>query len=71
MLSLSEEQSARLGLELATVRQEHADLDAAIHALARSHKADAMVLLRLKKRKLTLKDRMVELEKLLLPDIIA
>ncbi len=70
-MSLSEEQSARLGLELATVRQEHADLDAAIYALGQSHQADPMVLLRLKKRKLTLKDRMVELEKLLLPDIIA
>ncbi len=71
MLSLSEEQSAKLGLELATIRQEHADMDAAIHTLADSHKADPMLLLRLKKRKLALKDRMVELEKLLLPDIIA
>ncbi len=71
MLSLSEEQSAKLGLELATVRQEHADMDAAIHTLVYSHKADPMLLLRLKKRKLALKDRMVELEKLLLPDIIA
>jgi len=71
MLSLSEEQSAKLGLELATIRQEHADMNAAIHALASTDKADPMLLLRLKKRKLTLKDRMVELEKLLLPDIIA
>ncbi|VAW15827.1 hypothetical protein MNBD_ALPHA12-54 [hydrothermal vent metagenome] len=71
MLSLSEEQTARLGLELATIRQEHADMDAAIHALTSTHKADPMLLLRFKKRKLALKDRMIELEKLLLPDIIA
>ena len=71
MLSLDKEQQARLGLELATKLQEHADLDAAIHTLAQTHEADPMLLQRLKKRKLTLKDRIVELEQLLLPDIIA
>ncbi len=71
MLSLDKEQQARLGLELATKLQEHADLDAAIHTLTQTHKADPMLLQRLKKRKLTLKDRIVELEQLLLPDIIA
>ena len=71
MLSLDKEQRARLGLELATKMQEHADLDAAIHTLIQSHKADPMLLQRLKKRKLTLKDRIVELEQVLLPDIIA
>ncbi len=71
MLSLDKEQQARLGLELATKLQEHADMDAAIQTLAQTHKADPMLLQRLKKRKLTLKDRIVELEQLLLPDIIA
>ena len=71
MLSLDKEQQARLGLELATKLQEHADLDAAIHTLAQTREADPMLLQRLKKRKLTLKDRIVELEQLLLPDIIA
>lgn len=71
MLSLSKEQQARLGLELATKRQEHSDLDAAIDTLSRSHLADRMLLQRLKKRKLALKDRIVQLENLLLPDIIA
>ncbi len=33
MLPLTKEQEAALGLELATKRQEHADLDAAIHTL--------------------------------------
>jgi hypothetical protein len=71
MLSLSKEQEAALGLELAAKRQEHADLDAAIHTLGASGLADQMLIQRLKKRKLALKDRIVQLENLLLPDIIA
>jgi len=71
MLPLTREQEAALGLELAGKRQEHADLDAAIHTLTASGVADQMLLQRLKKRKLALKDRIVALEKILLPDIIA
>lgn len=71
MLKLSAEQRAKLGLELATKQQEHADLDAAITTLTDTHKADPMVLQRLKKRKLSLKDAIVKVERLLIPDIIA
>lgn len=71
MLSLTKEQETQLGIELATKRQEHADLDAAIHTLVQSQMADRMLLQRLKKRKLALKDRIVQLENILLPDIIA
>jgi len=71
MLSLSKEQEAGFGLELATKRQEHADLDAAIQTLTQSNVADQMLIQRLKKRKLSLKDRIVQLENILLPDIIA
>ncbi len=71
MLPLNKEQEAQLGLELATKRQEHADLDAAIHTLSQSQMGDRMLIQRLKKRKLTLKDRIVQLENILLPDIIA
>ncbi|SFV26882.1 hypothetical protein SAMN05216456_0142 [Devosia crocina] len=71
MLQLTKEQEAQFGLELATKRQEHADLDAAIHTLTQSQFADRMLVQRLKKRKLALKDRIVELENILLPDIIA
>ena len=71
MLQLSKEQEAQLGLELATKRQEHADLDAAIHTLTQSQFSDRMLVQRLKKRKLTLKDRNAQLENILLPDIIA
>jgi len=71
MLPLSKELEAKLGLELASKRQEHADLDAAIATLLASGTADQMLIQRLKKRKLSLKDRIVELEDILLPDIIA
>ncbi len=71
MLPLTREQEATLGVELATKRQEHADLDAAIQALVSSGFADQMLLQRMKKRKLALKDRIVQLEQILLPDIIA
>jgi hypothetical protein len=71
MLPLTKEQEAALGLELATKRQEHADLDAAIQTLTESQIADRMLIQRLKKRKLALKDRIVQLETILIPDIIA
>jgi len=71
MLPLTKEQEAALGLELATKRQEHADLDAAIATLTDSRVADRMLIQRLKKRKLALKDRIVQLETILIPDIIA
>lgn len=71
MYRIDEDLRARLGLELATKRQEHADLDAAIHAMMSAGTANQMSMQRLKKKKLVLKDRIVELEKILLPDIIA
>lgn len=57
--------------ELARLRQEHRDLDAAIEALQAQARPDSLQLQRLKKRKLVLKDRISSLEDKLLPDIIA
>ena len=71
MLPLTPEQEARLGLELATKRQEHADLDEAIRLLESSHAADKMMVQRIKKRKLAIRDRIIEIEKIILPEIIA
>lgn len=71
MLPLTKEQEVALGAELAAKRQEHADLDAAISTLVASGRADQMLIQRMKKRKLGLKDRIVQLETLLIPDIIA
>ncbi len=71
MVPLSKEQEMALGAELAAKRQEHADLDAAITTLLDAAYADQMLVQRMKKRKLALKDRIVQLEALLIPDIIA
>ncbi len=71
MYKLTDELEAKLGLELATKRQEHADLDAAIAVMTNAKTSDRMLIQRLKKRKLALKDRIVQLEQILLPDIIA
>ena len=57
--------------KLASLIQEHRDLDAAIEALATSGNSDQLALSRLKKRKLQLKDEITEINNSLLPDIIA
>ena len=56
---------------LSELRQEHADLDAAIQAVAVSPVPDVMLIGRLKRRKLALKDEIARLEDMLTPDIIA
>ena len=71
MYQIDEDMRAKLGLELSALRQEHGDLVAAIHALITAGTADQMTIQRLKKKKLSIKDRIVALEKILLPDIIA
>ncbi len=57
--------------ELEHLRQEHRDLDAAIEALTHLGAADRLQIQRLKKRKLSLRDRMSFLDDQLTPDIIA
>lgn len=63
-------QSDLLG-ELARLREEHRDLDSAIEALELSVAGDQLQIQRLKKRKLTLRDRIFHIEDALTPDIIA
>ncbi len=62
---------AALAARLAEARQDHADLDAAIQAIALSPLPDMLLIGRLKRKKLALKDEIVRLEDLLTPDIIA
>jgi hypothetical protein len=50
---------------------EHRDLDAAIDHLAEAVSADDLQLRRLKKRKLQLKDQIIQLKMQLVPDIPA
>lgn len=70
-MRLNEEDERAARIELARLRLEHRDLDAAIAALSLISSADSLQLQRLKKRKLALKDRIGFLEDQLLPDIIA
>lgn len=60
-----------LRYELEVMRQEHRDLDDAIHALQERGSADMLTIKRLKKQKLALKDKIVQLEDRITPDIIA
>ena len=57
--------------ELARLKEEHRDLDSAIDALERNVVADQLQIQRLKKRKLTLRDRISSVEDQITPDIIA
>ena len=53
------------------LRIEHRDLDSAIDALAATAVPDQLQMARLKKRKLRLRDEIVQIEDRLVPDIIA
>ena len=59
---------AAIARQLAELRVEHRDLDAAIVRLAADIAADELAIKRLKKRKLWLKDCISRLESALIPD---
>ena len=56
---------------LVKLRTEHRDLDAEIVALEEAGEPDQLLIKRLKKRKLHLKDQITSVEDRLTPDIIA
>lgn len=60
-----------LRLQLEQLREEHRDLDAAIARLAEAPVDDVLLIRRLKKRKLALKDRMTALERIVEPGDLA
>ncbi len=60
-----------LRVKLEVLRREHRDLDDAIQALQERAVADQLTVKRLKKQKLSLKDRIQAIEDQLTPDIIA
>ncbi|MDT8991731.1 DUF465 domain-containing protein [Curvibacter sp. APW13] len=57
--------------ELIALRQEHGDLNAMIDAAAHAAPLDELVLRRLKKKRLALRDKMTRLESALIPDDLA
>ena len=65
------EDEGAIRARVAELRQEHADLAAALEALEAKPRPDQIQLARFKKRKLILRDQIVKLEDQLTPDIIA
>ena len=57
--------------QLTRLRAEHRDLDAEIVVMEQTGSADQLVVKRLKRRKLVLKDQITSIEDQLTPDIIA
>jgi hypothetical protein len=53
------------------LRQEHYDLDASIRAIEGLPRPDQLMVARLKRKKLALRDQITQLEDQILPDIIA
>lgn len=60
-----------LHIRLAVLRREHRDLDEAIQAVEARVNPDQLMLRRLKKQKLSLKELIVKIEDEMIPDIIA
>jgi hypothetical protein len=68
MHSFDPPEQARLAQRLAELRVEHRELDAAIARLQLDRNADELVVKRLKKQKLQLKDCIEHIESALIPD---
>ena len=64
-------QEVALRSKLQDLIQQHRDLDVAIDTLVEKGTGDQLQLRRLKKMKLEMKDKMLRIENLLIPDIIA
>lgn len=60
-----------LQIRLENLLVEHRDLDSAISALIESGSTDMVQVARLKKRKLRLKDEIMAVQDMMIPDIIA
>ena len=60
-----------LRVKLAALKREHRDLDDAITAMQERGTSDQLAMVRLKKKKLGLKDQIARIEDELTPDIIA
>jgi hypothetical protein len=69
--TLNESEITDLRHQLQELQVEHRDLDLVIAHLTDSPPPDDLLIRRLKKRKLALKDRILHLEQMLVPDIPA
>ena len=67
---MADQEQAELRLAAARLRQEHEDYDAAINAMIQTG-CEALRIQRMKKKKLSIKDKITALEDQIIPDIIA
>jgi hypothetical protein len=67
---MTEEEKQKIREQVEELKLAHGDLGEAIHHMPRTLHTQ-MQISRLKKRKLQLKDEIIKLENILLPDIIA
>lgn len=65
------DEKAAAALRLETLQLEHRDLDEVIKQLSSDLKANQLLLKRIKKRKLLLKDAIAKLKSKLIPDLNA
>lgn len=68
---MTEEDEIEIIRKLDRLRIEHRKLDEEIFALSKQSHADEFSVFRLKKQKLTLRDQINALERVIYPDIIA
>lgn len=66
-----DEETEALRIRLTELRLEHRDLDDVIARLIHSRDVDQLQLVRLKKRKLLVKDTIAKIESRLIPDLNA
>ncbi|WP_102961166.1 YdcH family protein [Mangrovicella endophytica] len=67
---MPDQEQAALRLQLARLRQDHADFDAAVNAMEATG-CDRLQVQRMKKKKLAIKDLLQDIEDQIVPDIIA
>ncbi|MDX2477100.1 MAG: DUF465 domain-containing protein [Gammaproteobacteria bacterium] len=70
-MSLNEQEIQQARNELIELRLEHSDLNHAIELMLQNNYVDQLRLRRMKKRKLKLKDSILRLESMVIPDIDA
>ena len=71
MVKLDTLQEVAMRSKLQALLQQHRDLDVAIQSLEATGTSDQLQPRRLKKMKLDLKDKIQQIENMLIPDIIA
>jgi hypothetical protein len=68
---LTDTEISDINVQLHELQVEHRDLDLVISHLIENPPPEDLLIRRLKKRKLLLKDRIIQLEEMLVPDIPA